>query len=131
MSKKTSIKSEHKAHHITEHIASHPVEHIAEHDVGHRTEHACCETFPDPIRVGLSFGIVASSCMILLSFMAASLGWGRPLVSILGSFLLGYGATFVGAIYGGIWGFSLGFVKGYMVSKIYCLFSGCKCCPGK
>ena len=46
-------------------------------------------------------------------------GWGAPVVTVLGSFYIGYGASIVGAIIGAVWAVVDGFVAGVVIAWIY------------
>ncbi len=74
----------------------------------------------DPKRLGLTLGILKAGCLGIISLLAiVTNGWGRPLISVIGSLLVGYDATFMGFVIGLVWGFVLGFVFGYKSAWLY------------
>ena len=71
-------------------------------------------------KIGLSFGITWGLYVLFFAWSAGFLnGWGQGVVETLGSFYLGYTATFLGGIIGFIWGFFCAGVFGVIASWIY------------
>ena len=71
-----------------------------------------------PVALGIAIGITWAAGVLFLAIIAM-FGWGVPLVDLLGSVYLGYGASIAGAIIGTIWGFVDGFIAGFIVGWIY------------
>ncbi|HSM20241.1 MAG TPA: bacteriophage holin [Hyphomicrobiales bacterium] len=71
-----------------------------------------------PVAFGLAIGVL---CAIYVFFMGvfAMFGWGVPLVEMVASFYIGFGASIVGAIVGAIWAFIDGFVAGFIIAWVY------------
>ena len=66
----------------------------------------------------LAGGITWGGGMLLLGLVAA-LGWGRPIVDLIGSFYLGFAPTVAGSVVGGLWGFADGGVGGLVIAWLY------------
>jgi hypothetical protein len=66
----------------------------------------------------LTLGIVWGLGMLFLGW-AAWFGWGDSVVSVFSSFYIGYKATFLGGIIGGIWGFVDGAIGGFLIAIFY------------
>lgn len=78
------------------------------------------------INLGLALGITWGVTLFLLGIAAWLVGWGTPLVNVLGSLYIGYTPTFWGSVIGAIWSFVDGFIGGVIIAWIYNLFSGNK-----
>jgi hypothetical protein len=100
------------------HKTARKIEHKAEHH-GHQLE---------PKKLGFAFGILKSLGLGILALLSMTLGWGRPIVNIAGSVLLGYEPSLLGIFLGLIWGFALGFIAGYAFAVIYNKIGKCSCC---
>jgi len=61
---------------------------------------------------------------VLLLGWAAAFGWGAMLVEALASLYIGYGASFLGGIIGGLWAFVDGAIAGALIAAIYNLAAG-------
>ena len=68
--------------------------------------------------LGLACGIVWSACCFCLGIMAM-FNWGNALVDVLGSMYIGYKATVLGSIIGGIWGFFDAGIGGLVIAWLY------------
>lgn len=68
--------------------------------------------------LAISLGAVWALGVLFLGW-AAALGWGAALVNVLGSLYLGYNASFVGGIIGGVWAFVDGAIAGALIAAIY------------
>jgi len=68
--------------------------------------------------LALTLGTIIGAYIFLLG-MAAMLGWGEELVRIIGTFYIGYGPTFLGALIGGVYGFIDGAIAGALIAFIY------------
>jgi len=71
-----------------------------------------------PLALGVAFGVLWAFYVVCAGIMAM-FGWGAGLVSALASFYIGYGASIVGALIGGVWAFIDGFVAGAIIAWIY------------
>jgi hypothetical protein len=71
-----------------------------------------------PVALGIAIGVVWAAG-VFLAAIAAMFGWGVAFVDVLASFYIGYGASIVGAIIGGIWALVDGFVAGFCVAWVY------------
>lgn len=68
---------------------------------------------------GFAMGIVWALGLLILGWISWWSGWGRPMVSMIGSVYLGYAPTFWGTIIGVIWGFVDGYISGVILAAIY------------
>ncbi len=78
--------------------------------------------------LGLAIGVVWAIGVFIVG-ITAIFGWGNALVDVMGSFYIGYHASFGGAIIGAIWGFVDGFIGGALIAFFYDLF--CRCRKGE
>ena len=72
-----------------------------------------------PAQFGIAFGIVYAVVFFLYGLLAALFGWGTAFAEIIGSFYIGFGPTFVGAVIGAVWGFVVGFVFFAVAAWLY------------
>ncbi|MBT5237467.1 bacteriophage holin [Candidatus Peregrinibacteria bacterium] len=72
----------------------------------------------DAKALGLSCGIIWALALLILGITAMN-GFGSEFVSLLGSMYVGYEATLLGAVVGGIWGFADAFVGGWVLAVLY------------
>ena len=70
--------------------------------------------------LGISWGIG----MLFLGWVAI-FDWGVDLVDVMSSLYIGYSATFLGGIIGGLWGFVDGAIFGILIAFFYNM---CCCC---
>jgi hypothetical protein len=68
--------------------------------------------------LGLSLGLTWGVGVIFIG-LAGSVGWGRPVVDLLGSFYLGFGPSIGGSLIGGVWAFIDGAVGGIVIAWLY------------
>ncbi len=66
----------------------------------------------------VALGITWAIGAVLLAWMAA-FGWGEYLVDVISSVYIGYKATFIGSIIGGLWAFFDAGVTGAIIAFIY------------
>lgn len=71
-----------------------------------------------PLALGIAIGVLWA-VSVFLAGIFAMFGWGVAFVQVLASFYLGYGASIVGAIIGGIWAAIDGFIAGFLIAWIY------------
>jgi hypothetical protein len=71
-----------------------------------------------PLALGVAFGVLWAF-YVFFAGLFAMYGWGATMVAALGSFYLGYGASFLGALIGALWAFVDGFVGGFIIAWIY------------
>ena len=71
-----------------------------------------------PFALGIALGVLWGAA-VFFAGIAAMFAWGVAMVTALGSFYIGYGPTFLGAIIGGIWAFVDGLVAGALIAWIY------------
>ena len=69
----------------------------------------------------LGIGICWGLCMILVGW-TSMFGWGNVFLEMMASIYIGYEASFIGGIVGGIWGFAEGFLFGAVVAFFYNMF---------
>ena len=69
--------------------------------------------------LGLSLGIVWGAAMFLLGLMVMFFSWGIAWVELMSSLYIGYKATFLGSIIGGIWGFVDAGIAGVIIAWLY------------
>lgn len=73
----------------------------------------------DGNRLGRVMAVFFSISLVLMALTAWILGWGMPLVHLLGSFYIGYEASLKGVIVGAIWGLLDGYVTGWLFAWVY------------
>jgi hypothetical protein len=73
----------------------------------------------DPLKFGLSFGIVLSLFMTVFSLSVLYLGLGQPIMRIISSLYVGYSLSFTGILIGSFWSFLEGFLFGNLLAIIY------------
>lgn len=79
---------------------------------------------------GLSFGVVWALSVLFMGILAMYCPYGQPFVSAVGSFYIGYEATWMGVFVGALWGFVDFFFYGFFLALFYNLFLCCRgCCP--
>lgn len=67
---------------------------------------------------GLTLGIVWGAASLILGLLAMS-GYGADMVAGLGKVYIGYEATVVGALIGGVWGFIDAYIGGIVIAWLY------------
>jgi len=72
--------------------------------------------------LALALGLAWGGGVALLG-LAASLGWGRALVEVLGSVYVGFGPSPLGSAIGGLWAFVDGALGGIVIAWLYNRFS--------
>ena len=70
-------------------------------------------------KFGISVGIVYAVVFFLWGVLGALFGWGAAMAEMIGSFYVGFGPSFVGAVIGAVWGFVVGFVFFALAASIY------------
>jgi hypothetical protein len=73
--------------------------------------------------LGLSLGITWGASVLLIAWLAWLTGFGLDIITWLGKFYLGSGASFLGGIIGGIWGFIDGGIGGVVIAWLYNKFT--------
>lgn len=71
-----------------------------------------------PLALGIAIGVLWAAYVLILGIMAM-FDWGNAAVESLASLYLGYEASIVGAVIGGIWAFVDGFIAGLVIAWIY------------
>lgn len=71
-----------------------------------------------PLALGIAIGVLWAA-YVFFAGIAAMFGWGNAMVETLGSFYIGYAASFVGAVIGAVWAFVDGFIAGVVIAWIY------------
>ncbi|OIO54399.1 hypothetical protein AUJ46_03645 [Candidatus Peregrinibacteria bacterium CG1_02_54_53] len=72
----------------------------------------------------LACGIFWSVSLVLFGLITMQTGMGLSLVNMLSEMYLGYGPTFIGLIYGAVWGFLDGLVCGAIFAWLYNKIAG-------
>ena len=67
----------------------------------------------------LTFGLIFSIAVIILSLKVMLLGGGAGLVALLGEFYIGYSVSLIGTIMGAIWAFVDGVILGVLFTLIH------------
>jgi hypothetical protein len=75
-----------------------------------------------PFAFGIAIGVVWA-VGVLLGGLVAMTGYGAVFVNALGTVYIGYSASIVGAIIGGIWALVDGFVAGALIAWVYNRFA--------
>ncbi|MFQ5863233.1 MAG: hypothetical protein ACE5IC_08960 [Candidatus Brocadiales bacterium] len=73
----------------------------------------------DANTVGLGLGIVWGALLVFFGLIATVTGLGTGLVELLGSVHIGYKATVLGSVIGGICGLVYGFICGAIIARAY------------
>ncbi len=68
-----------------------------------------------PFSFAFALGITNAIGMVLLAFLAKQFDYGTAMVTVIASVYHGYAASFMGAVYGGLWGLVEGFVFGLIL----------------
>lgn len=71
--------------------------------------------------MALSFGITWGVALFIFGLISM-FGWGTYLVDVLSSVYIWYGPSFIGAIFGGMWGFIDGVIGGFVIAWLYNMF---------
>lgn len=72
---------------------------------------------------GLSVGIVWGLAMLALGLINMGSHWGSGIVEVMSTLYIGYKATILGSIIGGIWGFFDAGIGGVVVAWLYNKFA--------
>jgi hypothetical protein len=75
-----------------------------------------------PFALGVAIGVLWAIYIFFLGIFAM-FGWGAALVLPMASLYIGYSASIIGAIIGGIWAFIDGFVAGVVIAWVYNLIA--------
>lgn len=67
----------------------------------------------------IAFGVTWGAGVLLLGLLAWLLGWGVPMVTVLGSLYLGFTTTLAGTVIGTIWALVDGAIAGAILAWIY------------
>lgn len=73
----------------------------------------------DAVKFGIAFGIIYATIFFLYAMIGALFGWGEEMIDLIGKFYVGFGASFMGAVIGAIWGLAIGFVFFALAAWIY------------
>ena len=68
--------------------------------------------------LAVGIGVLWAIYVLFIGWVAA-FGWGKELVTVLSSLYIGYSASFVGGIIGGIWAFIDGAIAGAIIAWVY------------
>lgn len=74
---------------------------------------------------GLALGLLWGVSVLLIGLSAMWYGWGAEMVKLIGAIYLGYQATWLGSLVGGLWGFLDAFLGGVIFAVLYNLFLRC------
>ena len=80
------------------------------------------------LALGLSFGVVWGLSVFFMGLLAMCCQYGQPFVDAIGSFYIGYEATWLGSLIGALWGFVDFFLFGFFIALFYNIFLCCRCC---
>jgi hypothetical protein len=69
--------------------------------------------------LGLALGIVWGVCVLLIGITSMLFNYGTGLVNALSSLYIGYKATLLGSLIGGIWGFFDAGIGGVIIAWLY------------
>lgn len=72
--------------------------------------------------LALAIGLTWGAGIFLLG-LGGSIGWGRPLVEVLGSLYLGFRPSLIGSLIGGLWAFVDGAIGGIVIAWLCNHFS--------
>ena len=71
-----------------------------------------------PIALGVAIGVLWALYVAGVG-ITAMFGWGNGFIAPIASLYIGYNASVVGAIIGGVWAFVDGFVAGVVIAWVY------------
>ncbi len=71
------------------------------------------------VHFGLAWGFAIALYFLFIGCAAAWTGWGKDLMTLVGSWYPGAGPSFAGAIWAAIWGFVDGFIGGFLIAFFY------------
>jgi hypothetical protein len=71
-----------------------------------------------PVALGIAIGVVWAA-YIFIAGITAMFGWGNAFVDLMASCYIGYSASILGAIIGGIWALVDGFIGGFCIGWLY------------
>jgi len=73
----------------------------------------------NPEKLAVALGLTWGLYVLLIGWVAA-IGWGTSeLVTALAGLYVGFKATLLGGIIGGLWGFLDGIIAGYLIAVFY------------
>ncbi len=73
----------------------------------------------DAKALGLALGITWGACTFLMGIAAMQFNYGTGLVNAFSSLYIGYKATFLGSVIGGIWAFFDAGIGGILIAWLY------------
>ena len=79
-------------------------------------------------KFGFALGLIWGLGVLILGWAAWLWGYGTPVVLLWSHVYLGYSATFLGGLWGGLWGLVDFFIFGLLVAWVY---NGCLGCCKK
>lgn len=68
---------------------------------------------------GIACGIVWGAAMFMLGLMNMCMDWGGALEEVMSTLYIGYKATILGSVIGGVWGFFDAGIGGLVVAWLY------------
>ncbi len=71
-----------------------------------------------PVALGVAIGVLWAAYVVFVG-ITAMFGWGNAIVNTLSSLYLGYSASVIGVVIGGLWAFLDGFIAGVVITWIY------------
>ena len=78
-----------------------------------------------PLALGLALGVMWGVSVFLMGLIAYQFMYGATFVSTMGTLYVGYEATIIGSIIGGLIGFVDAFIGGAVIAWLYNVFSAC------
>lgn len=78
-----------------------------------------------PLALGLALGIMWGVSVLLMGLVAFHFMYGTAFVSTMGALYVGYEASILGSVIGGLIGFVDAFIVGVIIAWLYNVFSGC------
>lgn len=79
-----------------------------------------------PVSLGLALGITWGVSLLIMGLLALHFTYGVPFVIAMGHLYIGYEATMIGSVIGGLFGFVDAFIGGFIVAWLYNLICHCK-----
>ena len=77
-------------------------------------------------RFGFAMGLIGGLGMLFMAWFGWWFGWALPMTKVISSAYLGMAPSFLGGIFGLVWGFIDFFIFGALVA---CVYNYCaKCC---
>ena len=83
-----------------------------------------------PVSFGFAWGIISGLGWMILAWLGGRYNFGLPLIHVMTRVFRDYTSTFIGGLWGLLWGFLSSFVFGVLAASVYNCSSKCFCPAG-